>query len=718
LNKEIIQRERELINRLLGISSIDNPSQNYQKEHPPINNTAEEVSQKDYSPRNFLHINNDYEQILYAEDKKIIINNKSISIKQETKGTYISFYERNINFSSGPNSDKKIKVDPKNQFYIRFKGQNTEKLKAQLFVIFYSDKKKLGVYTIDLNKENIIIPRNTAKYMRLAIRLSGEGKLDLDEIKIDCKRKLDFIGYKNVKALGYDQPKKLKDIRIACIFDEFTTECYKGMCELMAIRPDDWKAQFTIKRPHFLMVESAWVGNNNAWNRKVAYTSEDNVKELKELVEWCKGQGIPTVFWNKEDPVHYNVFVKTAELFDYIFTTDENRVNTYRADTGNENVYVLPFAAQPVIHNPIKFTERDSKACFAGSYYASKYPERQQDIQTLLDAALETIGIEIYDRKFGIKDKDFLFPERFIPYIKGSLKPTQLHIANKGYRVMLNVNSVKESPTMFSRRVFEGLACGTPVVSSYAEGIDNLFNELVVASDDIELLKQELSKLDKDTQYYEDKKIRGIREVLSKHTYQHRLTDILDKIGIKVDNQEKSVNMLVSLQNVEQLDSVLEVFYKQSYQNKKLTFLIDNDEKFIQSINRLKQEDITFMNINYYNERKINLGEYIQEDFVCVINPKSIYEKYYLEDLVLGNMYAKADIIGKQCYFEKNYTKEIKGKQYAYVDSLNKERCIVNRRVYSQYTHLELMQLLTEGNIELFSVGYRLFSVDKYNYSK
>ena len=46
--------------------------------------------------------------------------------------------------------------------------------------------------------------------------------------------------------------------------------------------------------------------------------------------------------------------------------------------------------------------------------------------------------------------------------------------AYRCYDVMLNVNTVTGSPTMFSRRVFESLACGTPVLSSESVGMSRM----------------------------------------------------------------------------------------------------------------------------------------------------------------------------------------------------------------------------------------------------
>lgn len=76
----------------------------------------------------------------------------------------------------------------------------------------------------------------------------------------------------------------------------------------------------------------------------------------------------------------------------------------------------------------------------------------------------------------------------------------------KAINFFLNVNSVKHSESMFSRRVFEGLACGTPIISNYSKGIKTLFKRIVTAGETKEELKPILTKLFFDE--YEYRKIR------------------------------------------------------------------------------------------------------------------------------------------------------------------------------------------------------------------
>ncbi len=50
------------------------------------------------------------------------------------------------------------------------------------------------------------------------------------------------------------------DVRVACILDTFSCECFKYECVLEQLRSQTWKEQMENFKPHFLFVESAWRG--------------------------------------------------------------------------------------------------------------------------------------------------------------------------------------------------------------------------------------------------------------------------------------------------------------------------------------------------------------------------------------------------------------------------------------------------------------------------
>ncbi len=103
-----------------------------------------------------------------------------------------------------------------------------------------------------------------------------------------------------------------RKLNIACIMDEFTFSSFQPEAILHQLTPSNWRAELEAAHPDLLFIESAWRGKEDLWGNKVGHTST----ELQGIVEWCRTKHIPTVFWCKEDPVHFETFLNTAKLFD------------------------------------------------------------------------------------------------------------------------------------------------------------------------------------------------------------------------------------------------------------------------------------------------------------------------------------------------------------------------------------------------------------------
>ena len=346
----------------------------------------------------------------------------------------------------------------------------------------------------------------------------------------DAKTTSPAVSLPTPKAAPAAPPRKLK---IASVLDTFSDSCFGNEADLVRIRPDNWRDILAAEKPDMLLVESAWNGNDGAWQYLIGTYGGSTRDKLRELIAECRKLHIPTAFWNKEDPPHFDKFIEAAALFDHVFTTDENCLPAYRERCGHDRVSALPFAASPVIHNPFVTAPRDRDVCFAGTYYANRFEDRRKQMDVLLECARE-FKFDIYDRMYGNKApgyENYLFPERFREFIRGRLDYSDMLKAYRGYKVFLNTNSVVDSGTMFSRRVFELLACGTPVVTTPSVGIRRFFGPLVGEITDVEKGRAQVRRLLTDAEHYRRIQAAGIREVLGKHTYAIRLETMAEALG-------------------------------------------------------------------------------------------------------------------------------------------------------------------------------------------
>lgn len=422
------------------------------------------------------------------------------------------------------------------------------------------------------------------------------------------------------------------------IMDEFTSGCFEQDVNLIQPRPDNWYALAEKYQPTLIFIESAWKGNYGSWQYRIADYANKPGQEIAHIFQYAREKGIPTLFWNKEDPVHHDKFMSSAKLVDHIFTTDANMMASYRARTGNSNVYALPFAAQPSLHKPASLAGRLQRSCFAGSWYGNRHPERGRAMQWLLQTAIKH-GLDIFDRNFG--SGTFPFPEEYKAGIKGSLPYKKLCKEYSRYRVFLNVNSVTDSPTMFSRRVFELMACGTPVVSTYAKGIENLFGSSLVWMVNNETEADEaIYTLMNDDMEWRRRSLAGIREVFAKHTYAHRLNYIFDRLGIDTRIPTDPKILLVAEAHSEAELNVLNEFAnKQCYRTFRLGIEYYRN---IGSFDTPLSKNIVLLQPG----KKASWVDEQRADYPISgwISPESHYGKHYLRDLANATLYEPSAI--------------------------------------------------------------------------
>ncbi len=637
----------------------------------------------------------------------------------DDRANYTSFMENNVAFSRFPTH--LIRVLPGETLAIQIDAEISQGLSVKLAVAEYNDTEKEITTLIPIEKEQFLTVGKNTKYLRFALKITGKGIVRIKKAVVE--RVFEKKQEKIVITNPIEQAQTLHDIKVACIIDEFTMSNFQEEVELITFTPDNWEKVLNEHTPHFLFVESAWHGNGGAWEYQVGKYANVSRETLFDLLKWCRKRDIPTIFWNKEDPIHFDKFIDTAKRFDYIYTTDENKIPAYKKQAKHERVFALPFAAQPKKHNPIQLaTPRENKICFAGSYYANRHPERRQVMDEML-AFSQEFGLAIYDRNFDRPEPEFRFPDKFRKDVLGSLKYEEIDKAYKGYRFMLNVNSVTHSPTMFSRRVFEGLASGTPILSSYSEGIQQLFGNIVMISEEPNQLRAQMRAVTKDKRAYYKKSLQGIREIYEKHTYQHRLNFLLENMGIHLPVLTKSVCVMATVKSEEEIKAVIDTFERQSYPNKKLALFVYSVEDFpdINAILNHYQTEIISCYLFPYMENYTDFEKLFATDFMTYFAHNHFYGRHYLKDLMLASLYTDADFIGKASFYRAN-NKQLEIYQenadYIFVHELLPSRTIVRTNYHFRKNMKSLLEsFIQDENLESYArFGAKMFSADCFNF--
>ena len=446
---------------------------------------------------------------------------------------------------------------------------------------------------------------------------------------------------------------------VAAILDTFTEHSLRYEANLLLLSREHWRVQIEEARPACLFVESAFSGNNGEWRHQIVRCENLEDNPLRELLQYCRSNRIPTVFWNKEDPPHFDDFVSAAREFDFVFTSDADCVPIYREALGHDRIYVLPFAAQPRLHNPSREEGWPNyPVCFPGSWVQHRHPDRAEALRYLLDPALP-LGLHIFDRNLTRRDLGprYRFPDRYKEAIKGTLTYEEMLTAYRCYDVLMNVNTVAESPTMFARRVFESLACGTPVISSESVGMSRMLGEHVRVTRSMEETTDHLLELLGD----EEARVReghlAYRHVHESHTYRHRMDEVFRRVGLEsLVSEQPSVSVLMPTMRPENVSRCLDNFKKQTYPNKELVLILNNAEF---DLNAIREHTDLIPNVRVLHvDGRTTLGDCLNRgveaasgQYIAKMDDDDHYGERYLSDSVLAASFSDAEVVGKGSFF-------------------------------------------------------------------
>lgn len=327
-------------------------------------------------------------------------------------------------------------------------------------------------------------------------------------------------------------------MKIAFISDELTYQCLKAETDSYYVTPYNYYFIFRFIKPDFLFVESAWHDRRNAWKYKIASYPEypkRNNDTLRKIVKSAKQFNIPTVFWNKEDGVHFDRFIDSAKLFDHIFTVDENCIPRYREHVDSHvTVNSLMFAVQPRFHYFSGFDFKYRRANFVGSYSTHIHERRRMWQDMMFGAASETgLGLSMYDRNSSRKSSNYRVPIQPNMDIKAAVRYDKTAQIYKDYLVSLNVNTIEDSQTMFSRRLLEIIACGGIAVTNPSPAVEKYFKNFCHVVSNKEEMIELFERLKNGPS--EDDLLRarsGSEYIANEHTWRHRVQEICEVIGI------------------------------------------------------------------------------------------------------------------------------------------------------------------------------------------
>ncbi|NCC60770.1 MAG: glycosyltransferase [Verrucomicrobiae bacterium] len=533
--------------------------------------------------------------------------------------------------------------------------------------------------------------------------------------------------------------KKLKKVPIGfkaiSIMDEISEECWKYEFNSFRIDRKNYKNQVGHSTATFAFLESCWKGNGGAW--EYAFTSPGlkhaNAQALLDLIPRLKKRKMPVVFWNKEDPMHYDRYLPIAKQADIIFTTDSNKVPDYQRDVPEADVYAVPFAAQQKICNPSdRFRKEPESVCFAGSYYSVGHDERKRQMHALLPSIIEFKGA-IYDRFSKLGNDRYKFPDQFQPFIRDAVPFNEVVKLYKQFKVFLNVNTIVDSPTMMSRRVYELLACGTPVVSTPSKAIEEQFSGIVHMANDAQEANKIIEKLLTDEHYWEKTSHLGYREVMTKHTYTHRLQSIKQALGYEAGENKPLVSIITCTRRPNMIDRIVENMTRQNHPNCELILMLQDfsDAQRNELLAKLKSKPSNLKRIEVIvnDSQDITLGErfnhaatHAKGEYIAKMDDDDFYFEHYLSDMLIPFTFGDYGMVGKKELFmylsgSNKLVKRFPGMKHRVMDFVAGPTFVVKKKVFDQIK----FEPRNTGEDSTFiknikDAGYKIYASDPFNF--
>lgn len=571
---------------------------------------------------------------------------------------------------------------------IKQRLETLAKLKANLKMEIKKDKEfLLSGFELNTNSsENTVIEKPVVKSSKVEVQKDNKGTLSKEEQDLAKKkaylqvrdRLTDVNFFKRVKPLldkipdsnGSKYYDKIK-ANIGIIADEFLYNSFKDVAHFKYIERENYKKYSGSL--DVLLIVSAWKGLNLEWKGLGNPNIKKHREALYKIIEFYRAQGTKIVFYSKEDPVNYHIFIDIAKHCDYIFTTAEEKIEDYKRDCKNENVHVLEFGINPRYHNPIgiKNSPKQKEVLFTGSWY-EKYPHRHVDTRMLFDGVIDAgRDLKIIDRNYELKLMQYFFPEEYLKYVSPSIEHSYLQKFHKIFNWAINLNTVKESNTMFANRIYELQALGNILLSNYSVGVNNKFPNIFLVNDQKEVKDILNSFSEEDILKHQ---VLGVRRVMSHETSFHRINNLLQKIGLEYSLQERKVAVVAATKS----EAIMNMFNQQTYPNKEL---------FVES-------DIFESTLRDY-------------DFVAFFDENKFYGEFYLEDMINAFKYTNSDYVTKDAYYVGNSFN--KGLEHNYTTSMkDKYRTVFWRDAFS------LNELLSFNKPVTLQNGY---SIDRFEFN-
>ncbi|WP_405164547.1 glycosyltransferase [Nocardia sp. NBC_01499] len=510
------------------------------------------------------------------------------------------------------------------------------------------------------------------------------------------------------RAVG---PVARPDLTVAVVLADAARSAFGYEWDQCEFGLHDWRAVLTERRPDLLFVAATGL---ERWG-----SGADD--EMRRVIDWCRGERIPTVFWIDGGATHFGA---AAELFDHVFVPDADMMVECRAAVGHDRVTVLAPAVQPRLYNPIQGESgRMHDIGYAGPYA----PQEDSGISERLDTVLRPLcrtGLHIF-----AEDARHHWPPDLMPHIVADLADVDPHTVYPMYKTFLAVHSDLDSPLDHDRHVIELSACATPVVSSPSTTIRDTFGALIPMVDTELACFNQVQHLINSPELRARQGHLAMRAVHDGHLTSHRVDQILHSAGLPVTTRLRPISVVLSTRRIAQIDHAIASVAGQIHRPLQLIMILhglDIDPAAV----REKAVAAGIADVVVLSAADtltlgacLNLGiDAAEGDFIAKMDDDDLYGEHYLSDLVRAFDYSEAELVGKgahYAYFEGDNTTMLRlpGYEHRYVNRLHGGTFLGKADLLRHYRFADIS--VSEDSVLLARLnedGVKIYATDRFNF--
>lgn len=437
-------------------------------------------------------------------------------------------------------------------------------------------------------------------------------------------------------------------LKIALIAGSRLYKALRYEADIYLLTPGNWKKVFDYQRPDMVLVESVTESVTGHWS--YAQFAKSGTNDLfSELISHCKKRRIPTVYWNTQDVAYLKHFQEIAGLFDHVYCSD---LLTLTA-TGDKHKY-LPPAVQPAVYNPFLHTDYSKSYDIPVLFDGISDICRMNNSNKLLLNNVKKYGLKIIDSHSVILNTKMADVGEFAADVLGCTTFTSRILALKYTRQFLMLGDSLKTRHAQEWDAIEIAACRIPIIFS-GQLPNDQDKKHVIECRSHEAVLEQLYSFKNDDRYRERAGHLAWRFAVEKNTFSHRLRVIADDIGIKHDWLEyPKASLITPTYRKEYIEKAIDTFYRQSYSNKELIVIVNDDidcNQFPVAQKYAGSENIKFgsLPIDNFAGNCLNYGNHLASGkYVFRIDDDDFYGDNYILDMMLHMRSVDPEFFGKR----------------------------------------------------------------------